>query len=72
MSEFDRFVASVFGYSVDDTEIYFMVFGHNKTDLVTLVLRKALVKAAMEVTLEGSQDYKLFCAYTVLKFLKDN
>lgn len=71
MSEFDKFVVSVFGND-EDAEIYFMVFGHAETDLVTLVLRRALVKAVMEVTHEGSQDYKLFCAYTVLKFLKDN
>ena len=71
MSEFDKFVANVFDND-EGAEIYFMVFGHNKTDLVTLVLRKALIKAAMEVTHEGSQDYQLHCAYTVLKFLKDN
>ena len=72
MNEFDKFVVSMFGNDEEDAEIYFMVFGHNEIDLVTLVLRKALVKAAMEVTHEGSQNYQLHCAYTVLKFLKDN
>ena len=72
MSEFDKFVVSMFGNDEEDAEIYFMVFGHSETDPITFVLRQALIKTVIEITHEGSQDYNLFCAYTVLKFLKDN